>query len=229
MTDIIVAQAIGTLGCSFTAGIKALNSFNRIQQKNQRKMAISNPRSGGMMSLSIMTIPSLALPDRHPPGATVPAHEVAGTPIPHLTHQFAYVYDRGKGIYPPLAVVASLANGYLAWVLRDTPSPTRSPTGQSWTSFYVTSIVITLGIVPWTLTVMKRTNDRLRAHAARDDAALAEGTEGMVLSEAERARREKEDDEVPGLLWNWARLNICRSLFPLTGAVIGFCGVVWMK
>lgn len=76
---------------------------------------------------------------------------------------------------------------------------------------------------------MKRTNDRLRAHAARDDAALAEGTGGMVLSEAEKARRAREDDEVPELLWNWARLNICRSLFPLTGAVIGFCGVLWMK
>lgn len=182
-----------------------------------------------MMCLSTMTIPNLALPARRHPGATIPAREVPGTPIPHLTHQFADVYERGKGIYPRLAVAASLANGYLAWALRDAPSLTTSPTGQSWTSFYVTTIVVTLGMVPWTLTAMKRTNDRLRAHAARDDAALAEGTKGMVLSETERARREKEDDEVPGLLWNWARLNICRSLFPLTGAVIGFCGVVWMK
>lgn len=181
------------------------------------------------MSLSIMTIPNLALPARRPPGATRPTPEVPGTPIPHLTHQFADVYARGKGVYPPLAVAASLANGYLAWALRDTPSPTTSPIGQSWTSFYVTTIVITLGMVPWTLTAMKRTNDRLRAHAARDDAALAEGTGGMVLSEAEKARRAREDDEVPELLWNWARLNICRSLFPLTGAVIGFCGVLWMK
>ena len=181
------------------------------------------------MSLSIMTIPDLALPARRPPGATSPAHEVPGTSIPHLTHQFVDVYERGKGIYPPLAVAASLANGYLAWALRDAPSPMTSPTGQSWTTFYVTTIVVTLSMVPWTLTAMKRTNDRLRARAARDDAALAEGTEGMVLSEAERARREKEDDDVPGLLWNWARLNICRSLFPLTGAVIGFCGAVWMK
>lgn len=192
-------------------------------------MAISNIRSGGIMSLSIMNIPNLVLPARAPPGATIPPPEVPGTPIPHLTHQFVDVYERGKGIFPPLAIVASLANGYLAWVLRDTPTPAPTVTGQSWTSFYVTAIVVTLGMVPWTLTAMKSTNDRLRAHASRDDAALAEGLEGMVLSAAEKARRAKEDDRVPGLLWNWAKLNFCRSLFPLTGAAIGFCGVVWMK
>ncbi|CEJ54251.1 hypothetical protein PMG11_00571 [Penicillium brasilianum] len=201
MTDMIIAQAIGTLGCSFTAG--------------------------GVMTLSIMDIPNLALPARRPPGATIPCNEIPGTPIAHLTHQWLDVYERGKNIFPPIAIVASLANGYLAWTLRDMPVPTR--TGQSWTSFYVTAVVVTLSMVPWTLTAMKSTNDRLRAHATRDDAAVAEGTEGMVVSAAEKVRRTKEDDEVPMLLWRWAELNFCRSLFPLAGAAMGFCGVVWMK
>lgn len=172
------------------------------------------------MSLSIMDIPNLALPARRPPGAIIPTDELPGTPIAHLTHQWLDVYERGKRIFPPIATVASLANGYLAWTLRDRPGPT--VTSQSWTSFYITTIVVTLGMVPWTLTAMKSTNDRLRAHATRDDKALAEGTEGMVLSAA-------EDDEVPGLMWRWAELNFCRSLFPLAGAVIGFCGIMWMK
>lgn len=179
------------------------------------------------MTLSIMDIPNLALPARRPPGATIPSIEVPGTPIAHLTHQWLDVYERGKGIFPPIAIVASLANGYLAWTLRDIPVP--ATTGQSWTSFYVTAIVVTLGMVPWTLTAMKNTNNRLRAHATRDDAAAAEGTEGMVVSAAEKVRRAKEDGDVPGLLWKWAELNFCRSLFPLVGAAIGFCGVAWMK
>jgi hypothetical protein len=179
------------------------------------------------MALSIMDIPNLALPARRPPGAIIPTHEVPGTPIAHLTHQWLDVYERGKRIFPPIAIVASLANGYLAWILRDTPAPATA--SLSWTSLYVTAIVVTLGMVPWTLTAMKSTNDRLRAHATRDDKALAEGTEGMVLGASEKSRRAKEDDEVPGLMWKWAELNFCRSLFPLTGAVIGFCGVVWMK
>lgn len=179
------------------------------------------------MSLSIMDIPNLALPARRSPGAINPFHEVPGTPIAHLTHQWLDVYERGMRIFPPIATVASLANGYLAWTLRDTPAPT--PTSQSWTSLYATAIVVTLGMVPWTLTAMKSTNDRLGAHATRDDKALAEGTEGMVLSAAEKFRRAKRDDEVLGLLWKWADLNFCRSLFPLTGSVIGFCGIVWMK
>lgn len=179
------------------------------------------------MTLSIMNIPNLVLPARRPPGATIPTNDAPGTPTPHITHQWLDVYERGKRIFPPIAIVSSLANGYLAWVLRDTPAPTA--TGQSWTSFYVTAIVVTLGLVPWTLTAMKDTNDRLRAHATRDDKAMAEGTEGMVLSAAEKFRRAKQDDEVPGLLWKWAELNFCRALFPLTGATIGVCGVVWMK
>ncbi|KAJ5157232.1 uncharacterized protein N7482_008332, partial [Penicillium canariense] len=201
MTDITIAQAIGTLGCSFAAG--------------------------GVMTISIMGIPSLALPARHPPGATLPAGERPGTPVAHLTHQWLAVYERGKRIYPAISIVASLANGYLAWALRGTPAP--ASIGQSWTSLYVTAAVATLGILPWTVAVMKSTNDRLRVHATRDDAALAEGTQGMVFSTTEKARRAKEDDEVPGLLWKWAELNFYRSLFPLVGAAIGFCGAVWMK
>lgn len=179
------------------------------------------------MSLSIMTIPALALPKRQPASIPILAHQKPGTPIPHLTHQWLDVYERGKGIYPPLSIVASLANGYLAWALRRTPAP--DALGCSWTGIYVTAILATLGMVPWTLTAMKGTNGRLRAHATRDDAALAEGTKGMVVSEEEKAKRAREDEDVPGLLWDWAKLNFCRSMFPLLGACIGFWGVVWMK
>ncbi|KAF3393771.1 hypothetical protein F1880_005142 [Penicillium rolfsii] len=130
-------------------------------------------------------------------------------------------------MFPPIATVASLANGYLAWTLRDRTGPTVP--SQSLTSLSATATVVALGMVSWTLTAMKSTNDRLRAHAKRDNEALAEGTEGMVFGTAEKFRRAKEDDKVPRLMWRWAMLNFCRSLFPLAGAVIGFCGVIRMK
>lgn len=179
------------------------------------------------MSLSIMTIPVLALPARRPPSATVPARQMPGTPIAHLSHQWLDAYERGKRIFPPMAIVASLANAYLAWALRN--SPASDAMGCSWTGIYAAAVITTLGIVPWTLTAMKDTNGRLRAHATRDDAALAEGTEGMVVSEQEKAKRAREDEEVPALLRKWAELNLCRAVFPFLGACIGFCGVVWMK
>lgn len=179
------------------------------------------------MSVSIITIPALALPARQPASATLAAHQKPGTPIPHLTHQWLDVYERGRSIYPSLAIVASLANGYLVWALRDTPAP--DALGCSWMGIYVTAILTTLGIVPWTLTVMKSTNGRLTAHATRDDAALSEGMEGMVVSEQEKAKRASEDEDVPGLLRKWAEMNVYRSMFPFLGACIGFWGVFWTK
>lgn len=179
------------------------------------------------MSLSLMSIPALALPSRKPPSATIPTKQVPGTPIAHVTHQWLDVYERGKRIFPSIAIAASLANGYLAWALRDRPAP--NGIGGSWTGLYVTAVVTTLGMVPWTLTAMKDTNSRLRAHATRDDAALAEGTKGMVVGEQEKAKRARDDEDVPGLLWKWANLNLCRAVFPFFGACIGFVGAVSME
>lgn len=179
------------------------------------------------MSLSIMTIPALALPTRKPPSATISAKQVPGTPVAHLTHQWLDVYERGKRTFPSLALVASLANGYLAWALRDRPAS--NCIGGSWTGLYVTAVFTTLGMVPWTLTVMKDTNARLTAHATRDDAALEDGTKGMVVSEQEKANRLKDDEDVPGLLGKWADLNLCRAVFPFVGACIGFVGAVSLQ
>ncbi|KAJ5085850.1 hypothetical protein N7532_010621 [Penicillium argentinense] len=145
--DIIIAQLIGTLGCGVTAG--------------------------GIMCLSTVAIPTLSLPARHPPSATAHEHHVPATPVAHLSHQWLDVYERGKSIFPPIALVASAANAYLAWKLRDAPVP--YTLGCSWSSLYATAIVTTLGIIPWTMTAMKGTNGQLRAHAVRDDAAIAEG------------------------------------------------------
>lgn len=178
------------------------------------------------MCLSVVTIPALSLPPRQSPSATLPEHQVPMTPVTHLSHQWLDVYERGKSIFPPIAIVASIANAYLAWRLRH--ALVDAVVGCSWSCLYITTIGVTLGIIPWTLTAMKKTNDQLRAHAVRDDAAIAEGNGEIVVSAKEMAMRAKQDELVPGLLQDWAWLNLCRAAFPLVGGAIGFMGAVWM-
>jgi len=188
---------------------------------------LTTRQTGGIMCLSVVAIPALSLPARHPPSATVPEHQVPGTPVAHLSHQWLDVYERGKSIFPPIAMVSSAANVYLAWKLRDALVP--DVLGYSWSSLYVTAIGATLGIIPWTLTAMKDTNGQLKAHAVRDDAAAAEGNGEMVISAQEKAMRAKQDEQVPQLMRDWAWLNLCRAAFPLVGGVIGFLGAIHMQ
>ncbi|KAJ6102144.1 hypothetical protein N7486_004571 [Penicillium sp. IBT 16267x] len=202
-TDILVAQMIGTLGCGFAAG--------------------------GVMTLSILTIPNLTLPARQPASVTIPSQQGPATPIPHLTHQWLDIYERGKRTFPVIAMSASVANGYLAWVLRDMAAPESGIVGGSWSGLYITAITTTMGFGVWTFTAMKSTNNRLMAIATRDDAAAAEGTKGMVVGDQEKAKRAKEDAEVPELLKRWAKLNLYRAMFPLTGAILGLYGVAKMR
>lgn len=83
-----------------------------------------------------------------------------------------------------------------------------------------------MGIVPFTVIVMGKTNGRLREHAVRGDGAEVEGTEGMVVGAKEEAKWVKEDEEVPALLRKWACLNLIRAGFPLVGAGVGFYAAV---
>lgn len=175
------------------------------------------------MTLSTIVIPNLAIPARQPPSTTISLHQ-PGTPIPHLAYQWLDLYERGKNSFPIIALGASAANGYLAWVLRDTPAPDSALMCCGWTGCYTTAVAVTMGMVVWTLTAMKSTNTRLTAIATRDDAAVVQGSEGTVV-----VKREREDSEVPALLKRWADLNLLRAAFPLAGAVIGVFGIVLMK
>ncbi|KAI2713476.1 hypothetical protein CBS147332_5216 [Penicillium roqueforti] len=203
-TDVRIAQAIGTLGSAVGAG--------------------------GIASLSIISIPNLIIPARRPPSATLPFHDTPGTSPGHLTHQWLDIYTRGSKIFPGISAVSSLANLYALWALRDSATPAPDIFGSSWSTCYMLAIGFTMSITPFTLTVMRKTNTKLKAHAKRDDAADAEGTEGMVVSPQEKAKRAREDGEVVELLQHWSQLNLIRAAFPLIGAGIGFYTAVssWM-
>ncbi|OQD86420.1 hypothetical protein PENSOL_c089G02708 [Penicillium solitum] len=199
-TDVRIAQAIGTLGCAVAAS--------------------------GIATLSIMSIPNIILPARRPPSATLPFQDTPGTPTAHLTHQWLDLYDRGSKIFPGISAVSSLANLYALWALRDSPAPAPDIFGSSWSTCYLLAVGVTMSIAPFTVTAMKKTNAKLKAHAKRDDAADAEGTEGMVVSPEEKAKRARDDSEVVELLQHWSQLNLIRAAFPLVGAGIGFYAAV---
>lgn len=180
---------------------------------------------GGIWTISILSIPNLTLPARHPASVAIPSQQGPETPIPHLAHQWLDTYDRGKKIYPVICLGASVVNGYLAWALRDMAAPESGIVGGSWSGYYITAITTTMGIVVWTLTSMKSTNDRLRAIATRDDAVAADGMKAVVPSNDEEVKRAKEDAEFPELLKKWTKLNKYRAMFPLTGAIFGLYGL----
>jgi hypothetical protein len=173
-----------------------------------------------------MSIPNLLTPSRRPSSATLPSQDIPGTSSTHLTHQWLDLYTRGSKIFPGISATSSFANMYALWVLRDSPTPAPDVFGGSWATCYLLAVGITMSIVPFTVTVMKKTNATLKAHAKRDDAALAEGTKGMVISDQEKAKRAREDSEIPALLQRWSKLNLIRASFPFVGAVIGFYAAV---
>lgn len=160
-------------------------------------------------------IPTLLLP---PPPSKKPEQKRA---ISHITHQWLHAYDMGKHIYPSIVASSALAFTYLAYAQRSRADkfPPR---------LYLAAAAMSLAIVPYTLGVMMPTNKRLQGRAKRDIKAgyeseqAAEGKEGPPdVSEEEIIQREKEDEEIPGLMVKWAWLNAIRGAFPLMGAVIG--------
>lgn len=92
----------------------------------------------------------------------------------------------------------------------------------------MTAAAVTLSIVPYTVVFMQTVNNKLAAHATRDDAAVAEGKEAMKMSEQELARREREDMEVLGLLRKWSCLNLLRGVMPLVGSVVGAYATIFV-
>lgn len=94
------------------------------------------------------------------------------------------------------------------------------------TGWYILAAVIMLGMIMFDRFVMGATNSLLEAHATREDASMAEGKEGMAMSEQEMAKRAREDEEALGLLTRWAWLNGVKALFPMLGGVVGLYAVV---
>lgn len=121
----------------------------------------------------------------------------SSVPTQLLAQQWAGIYNRGKLLGPQAAVLSLLGYGYLMY--------DRSRQRRGW-GVYLGAMALTIGIVPYTLIFMDRTNQALLGVA-----------EGANVLGAEAVRE---------LLVRWKGLNLVRSLLPLAGAVLGLYGLV---
>lgn len=78
-------------------------------------------------------------------------------------------------------------------------------------NLYSLAAILVPAIIPFTIGIMKPTNDKL--HAKADKYRLG-------------ASDVEEDQELEDLLKRWTVLNTVRSLFPLTAAVLGVWAIV---
>lgn len=120
-----------------------------------------------------------------------------------LAKQWRKVFEAGKAQNPPVAAITSSAFLYLAWCVRSgSPMFVRAVAGRS--ALYCSAAVLTLGIVPYTFAVMRKTNSKLIEKATIDPTVA-----------------EKDGGDIDELVHSWIALNSFRSLLPLAGGVVG--------
>ncbi|KAI9878901.1 MAG: hypothetical protein M1830_010205 [Pleopsidium flavum] len=159
--------------------------------------------SGGILSITLITVPSLLL-----------------SPPPLLARQWRLAYSIGSTIAPPLALLSSTAYTYLAWTLSSTPLTVNHPRGE----WYAFAAAATVGVVPWTLGVMRGVNGLLKERAGRAEQAEGKGARGEIgKGEGEgEVEVEREGEEgTRSLLDRWGTLNLLRGLLPAVGTALG--------
>ncbi|KJZ77540.1 hypothetical protein HIM_03264 [Hirsutella minnesotensis 3608] len=107
---------------------------------------------------------------------------------------FVDFYARGQKVMPKVAVAVALSYAYAAYVV--------SVRGGRWTGFAAAGACV-VAIVPFTLTVMKRT-----------------------ITDLHQAARNKTGDSaaaarVSGLLDTWITMNFSRGVMVLAGTLLG--------
>ncbi|KAJ6172128.1 DUF1772-domain-containing protein [Penicillium chermesinum] len=113
----------------------------------------------------------------------------------------AQVARQWKNLTPPLAAAVGSAFLYLAWAVRS-GTPLFKQTSISQSALFSAAAALCISIVPYTLVVMKKTNDAL-------------AMKGSSKSES--------DSDLVGLLQRWGTLNQLRGVFPTAAAI---CGLV---
>ncbi|KAJ5082796.1 hypothetical protein N7532_011839 [Penicillium argentinense] len=170
--------------------------------------------AGGIATLSAVCIPNITALAQFPANSTLSLDETRR--ILQLSHQWLDLYDRGHKIFPSITAFASIANIYVFWELRNT---------QTRASRYLLAASVAMSIVPWTFLTMVKTNDQLDAHALHADATRAD-TRDVTAGSREKSNQTVKYGEILRLLKKWAKLNLARAMFPLAGALIGFCTAV---
>ncbi|RAH41804.1 DUF1772 domain-containing protein [Aspergillus brunneoviolaceus CBS 621.78] len=166
--------------------------------------------SGTIASQSLITIPALL------------ARDPALDPAPDSTHQttaleiWKQISTASTAQTAPVAAGTAAAFVYLAWTVARAVEPPQllqflsSSSSSRYASpgrWYAAAAVLTVGVVPYTAVVMRR-------------------TDWQILRVVEDGEGEAEGEKTSGLLKRWAVLNAVRSLLPLVGGLCGFAAAV---
>ncbi|KZF24471.1 hypothetical protein L228DRAFT_281540 [Xylona heveae TC161] len=125
---------------------------------------------------------------------TVPA--ILPNPPSTILKSWSIAYNRGKMIAPSMALTSALANLYVAYKTEDVVP--------------VVAAALAIGIVPWTILVMLKTNKALMEREQRTRTVHAT-TEVKV---------EIEEEGVRALTDRWATLNLVRAGLVLSSAAV---------
>ncbi|KAJ3809476.1 hypothetical protein EV368DRAFT_48170 [Lentinula lateritia] len=156
--------------------------------------------SGAIMSCSFIAVSALLDP-------SIPS-AAAG----HTSIIWQNVYKRGKESIPFVAMSTSAAFVYAAYTV---PNPLSLESIQRSKTLLLFGGLLTVGIIPFTLMVMKSTNDALHAKAASVQRRSKEGSVTLL------------DDGTKELARTWNILNFIRGLFPLAAAFTGICAILF--
>ena len=122
-----------------------------------------------------------------------------------LFHQWTRVYHYGHQVLPGMAI-----GTFLLYTLASVQNR-RAEKQKQWRLLTLAGLV-TVSIIPFTLLIMKPTNDelfRLESITSTVQSGEVAGVEVMGIKEAEQ------------LVMRWAIMHAMRSTFPLVGAILG--------
>lgn len=150
---------------------------------------MSSALAGGVLTISAMLVPRLL-----------------ESPSPLLLKQWKHTFEAGKASIPLLASICTLSFGYLAYEAKRAPNALP----HVW-KIYAASAALCIGIVPYTLTALASTNNKLLNKADETSALKAEDKIVEVGLGGESAHQ---------LVDKWATLNLGRAILLATAAVL---------
>jgi len=171
-------------------------------------IAFSSMFVGGNWVITYVNVPVLVLPSSM--SSADKAQKPEASPS-HLARQWQMTYDIGSKAGPFLGVSSCASYLYAA---RELPSAAVIPK-----RLFVAAAVLSMAIVPFTFTVMKRTNGELHRRAL----AATQGKEEEAKADAEKEG--VESYQTNELLRWWSTLNILRASIHV--GAIG-CGIAAM-
>lgn len=118
----------------------------------------------------------------------------------HASIIWHHIYNKGKTTLPPIAACAALAFFYAAY---NFPNPVALQEIENTRNSLAIAGLLTVSIVPYTLLIMKPTNDALHAKSRAVTERSKNGFETIL------------DDATKELIRNWNVLNFVRGALPL--------------